>query len=171
MIEEKAELFLISRGESPNVGKHMVARFIERNPEYRTKFPRQLEQDRYMNSSIEVFTKWFKKAWSNTWSEPAYGVSENGWTDQDHGVSWLKKIFDPQTKNLDERHLLFVDDHNPHLSAEFITACWERDIIPLCLPPHTTHFLQSSEVVCLGPLDKAYKRELKKKERLKNCRN
>lgn len=61
MIEEKAELFLTNRGEPPNVGKHWTARFLGRHPEYRTKFPRQLGQDRYLNTSPDVFKNWFTK--------------------------------------------------------------------------------------------------------------
>ena len=34
------------------------------------------------------------------------------------------------------------------------------DIVPLCLPPHTTHFLQPLDVGCFGPLSKAYKKQL-----------
>ena len=32
--------------------------------------------------------------------------------------------------------------------------------MPLCLPPHTTHFLQPLDVGCFGPLGNAYKKEL-----------
>ena len=34
------------------------------------------------------------------------------------------------------------------------------DIVPLCLPPHTTHFIQPLDVGCFGPLNKAYKKQL-----------
>ena len=34
------------------------------------------------------------------------------------------------------------------------------DIIPLCLPPHTTHYLQPLDVGCFGPLSNAYKKQL-----------
>lgn len=104
-----------------------------------------------------------QKAWVNAWPEPVYAHSERGWTDNDHGVSWLEKVFDPQTKHLGGRRLLFVDGHQSHVSAKFIQSCWSRDIVPLCLPPHTTHCLQPLDVGCFGPLDKAYKKGLEER--------
>ena len=35
-----------------------------------------------------------------------------------------------------------------------------HDIVPLCLPPHTTHYLQPLDVGIFGPLEKAYKKQL-----------
>lgn len=104
-----------------------------------------------------------QKQWVENWSEPIYAHSEKGWTDDEHGVSWLEKSFDPQTKDIGGRRLLFVDGHTSHVSAAFIASCWDKKIVPLCLPPHTTHFLQPLDVGCFGPLDKAYKKALEEK--------
>lgn len=43
------------------------------------------------------------------------------------------------------------------VSLEFITFCQEHKIIPLCLPPHTTHRLQPLDVGVFGFLAKRYK--------------
>lgn len=39
------------------------------------------------------------------------------------------------------------------------------DTIPLCLPPHTTYFLQPLDVGCFGPLNIAYKIQLEKRNK------
>jgi hypothetical protein len=38
------------------------------------------------------------------------------------------------------------------LGIDFIQQCWDKKIIPFCLPPHTTHLLQPLDVVCFQPL-------------------
>lgn len=103
-----------------------------------------------------------QKAWTNAWSKPAYAVSHNGWTDNEVVLAWLIDVFHPQTVNLGGRRLLLLDGHASHVSVEFIEFCWLVDIVPLCLPPHTTHYLQPLDVGCFGPLDKAYRKQLEK---------
>ncbi|KAF2181405.1 CENP-B protein, partial [Zopfia rhizophila CBS 207.26] len=56
--------------------------------------------------------------------------------------------------------LLILDSHNSHVSLGFVQAC--KEIIPLCLPSHTTHVLQPLNVGVFRPLAKAYKKEVKK---------
>lgn len=115
---------------------------------------------RYFRPMIIFQGAKIQKAWTNIWSEPVYAVSQNGWTDVDHEVSWLEKVSDPQTANIGGRRFLFVDGHNSHVSAEFISSCWPKKIVPLCLPSHTTHHLQPLNVECFGPLNKTYKKAL-----------
>lgn len=60
MIEERVQMLRAKRmEESPNLGRHWTARFLRRHPEFRTKFPRQLDQTRYLNTNADVFNKWF----------------------------------------------------------------------------------------------------------------
>ena len=55
---------------------------------------------------------------------------------------------------------MLIDGHASHITVEFIEYCWTYQIVPLCLPPHTTHYLQPLDVGCFGPLSLAYKRQL-----------
>ena len=39
--------------------------------------------------------------------------------------------------------------------------CRAHNIVPLCLPPYTTHYLQPLDVGMFSPLEEAYKKKLK----------
>ncbi|KAF9219312.1 DDE-domain-containing protein [Gyrodon lividus] len=73
-----------------------------------------------------------------------------GWTDQELGLKWLQKDFEPQTaqqNQSDGYRLLILDVHNSHGTYKFCKfAAGHRIIIILCLPSHTTHVLQPLDV-------------------------
>ena len=58
------------------------------------------------------------------------------------GVQWIKDDFDSQTSEMAKGRpqLLIVDGHSLHFTQGFLE--YARDHV-LCLPPHTTHALQS----------------------------
>lgn len=89
--------------------------------------------------------------------EAVFGISENGWSDSDHGFMWLSTHFKPQTKTSGNRHrLLIIDGHSSHLSIEFIEFCLNQNIHLLCLPSHSTHLLQPLDVGLFSPLKNYY---------------
>ena len=49
-----------------------------------------------------------------------------------------------------------MDGHTSHVTWQFFDYCLEHNIIPLCLPPHSTHLLQPLDVGLFGPLQKHY---------------
>jgi len=53
-------------------------------------------------------------------------------------------------------HLLIIDGHDSHVTWEFLDYCLQNDIIPLCLPAHSTHILQPLDVGLFGPLQSNY---------------
>ena len=53
--------------------------------------------------------------------------------------------------------MLIVDGHESHVSIPFMEFCTQAKIIPLCLPPYSTHLLQPLDVGVFGPLSKAFK--------------
>lgn len=60
MLEEKAILLLRLRVvDPPPIGKTWAHRFIKRHSEYKCRFLRHLDQDRYWNTDPVVFKKWF----------------------------------------------------------------------------------------------------------------
>jgi hypothetical protein len=88
-------------------------------------------------------------------------VSDNGWTNNELGVEWLKH-FNTHTKTrvVGARRLLILDGHESHHSLEFQELCKENNIYTLCMPPHSSHLLQPLDVGCFSPLKRAYSREV-----------
>jgi len=86
-------------------------------------------------------------------------VSPNGWTDNELGVAWFKEHFDPHTRDIKkgEYRILILDGHDSHITTKAIQFCVENKIILLCLPPHSTHFLQPLDVGIFGPVALIYK--------------
>jgi hypothetical protein len=87
-------------------------------------------------------------------------VSANGWTTDKIGLRWLEKHFIPHTNSRvrGRFRLLILDGHSSHLTPLFDRMCAENDIIPLCMPSHSSHLLQPLDVGCFAPLKKAYGR-------------
>ena len=114
-----------------------------------------------------------QKAWYDALEDidTEIATSENGWTDNELGLDWLKKCFEPATAKYlhGEYRLLIVDGHASHISTEFIKSCNEKKIILLCLPPHTTHMLQTLDVSVFGPLSREYKKQLEVVNRFNAC--
>lgn len=61
------------------------------------------------------------------------------------GIEWIKHDFDPPTSQVSNGRprLLIVDGHASHFTRGFLLYAKEHGIHVLCLPPHTTHALQS----------------------------
>jgi hypothetical protein len=92
----------------------------------------------------------------------AFATSPNGYTDHELGFEWLRTIFHPATVQSARGHtrLLIMDGHSSHLTSKFLGFCHDYNILPLCLPPHTTHLLQPLDVGCFAPLAHYYRVEV-----------
>ena len=90
------------------------------------------------------------------------GASDNGWTNNELGLKWLKEIFDKHTRPVTSGRyrLLILDSHASHTSAEFDKYCSDNGIIALYLPAHSSHFLQPLDVSCFSPLKSLYKAQV-----------
>ena len=86
------------------------------------------------------------------------GVSENGWTTDEFGLIWLKKLFGPFTegRKVGRYRLLILDGHGSYVTAEFDRYCTEHDIIVLCMPPYSSYLLQPLDVACFAVLKRSY---------------
>jgi DDE superfamily endonuclease len=74
-------------------------------------------------------------------------------------------VFEPQsrkTSNPNVPRLLIIDGHNSHTTVKFLEYAHEHNIIVLCLPPHTTHYLQPCDVGVFGPLSRSWKAEVER---------
>jgi len=89
-------------------------------------------------------------------------VSKNGWTNDNIGLEWLQEMFEKHTasRTAGRYRLLILDGHSSHATAEFDKFCTERDIIPLYMPPHSSHLLQPLDVSCFSPLKHFYGQKL-----------
>ena len=87
-----------------------------------------------------------------------FEVSDNGWTNDAIGLNWLQKTFIPSTtsRKKGRYRLLILDSHGSHVLAEFDTICSQNDIIPICMPSHSSHLLQPLDTGYFAGLEKAY---------------
>ncbi|KAJ8225492.1 hypothetical protein LV156_009112, partial [Aspergillus fumigatus] len=95
-------------------------------------------------------------------------VSPNGWTTDEIGLRWLKNIFIPLTssRTTGKYRLLILDGHGSHLTPQFDQLCSENNVIPICMPAHSSHKLQPLDVGCFSPLKEAYGTLVEQKGRL-----
>jgi hypothetical protein len=102
---------------------------------------------------------WYRE--SNLQATWAIATTQNGWTDNETGLEWLKHFNRCTTnRSTGPYRLLILDGHESHHSADFQTYCEENNIITLCMPPHSSHLLQPLDFGCFGPLKKVYGREI-----------
>ena len=88
-------------------------------------------------------------------------VSDNGWTTDDLGFTWLEHFnrhTEPRT--ICRWRLLILDGHSSHATPQFQEYCKTHRIVSLCMPAHTSHLLQPLDVSCFSPLKATYGREV-----------
>lgn len=80
-------------------------------------------------------------------------VSDTGYSNDLLGFEWLQHFerFSAQ-RQVGAYRMLLLDGHGSHCTRDFITFCDEKNIIPFCLPAHTTHLIQPLDVVVFQPL-------------------
>jgi hypothetical protein len=85
-------------------------------------------------------------------------VSDTGWTNDELGLVWLQEMFEPYTalRTVGRYRLIILDGHSSHATAGFDKFCTEKCIIPLYMPPHSSHLLQPLDVSCFSPLKRIY---------------
>ena len=80
-----------------------------------------------------------------------YGMSENGWIDQELYNSWFEKLFIPSIPPHRPVNLM-LDGHKSHYTPEAISLAANQGIVILCIPPNTTHATQPLDVSFFKPL-------------------
>jgi hypothetical protein len=108
--------------------------------------------------------KMHQSTWYNTElpGDWVIGVSDNGWTDNILGLTWLKNVFEKHTAHCTKGvyRLLILDGHGSHLTPEFDLFCTEHSIITLCMPPHSSHLLQPCDVSFFAVLKRRYGQQI-----------
>ena len=85
-----------------------------------------------------------------------FTVSDNGWMTKDIYLMWFQQFIHwiPPVRPV----LLIQDGHCSHVSIEVIELARANSIHLLCLPPHTTHFLQPLDVGVFKSFKAAFSR-------------
>ena len=75
------------------------------------------------------------------------GTTHNGWTNNEIGLEWIQH-FDRHTASRVKGvyRMLLIDGHESHHSARFDQFCKGKNIITICMPPHSSHLLQPLDV-------------------------
>jgi len=91
-----------------------------------------------------------------------FSCNTKGWTSNIHREQWLVQCFEPATRAKANRQfrLLICDDHDSHISAQFVRFCIDHNIILFLLPPHSSHILQPLNVGVFSPLKNAMSSQL-----------
>jgi hypothetical protein len=121
--------------------------------------------------AIPPFIIWSAKEHRNNWiplsldksmDGTVFATSPNGYTDHELSYEWVSKVFHPATVQRCRGHtrLLVMDGHSSHLTGNLLGFCHDNNILPICLPSHTTHVLQPLDVGCFGPLAHYYRIEV-----------
>lgn len=78
------------------------------------------------------------------------------------GLTWLTDVFEKYTKDRTKGiyRLLILDGHRSHITPEFDLFCKDRNIITLCMPPHSSHLLQPLDISCFAVLKRSYGRQI-----------
>jgi hypothetical protein len=117
------------------------------------------------SASSSIRDSWLQ--YLNPDDHQAYSASSpTGWTNNDIGLLWLKRVFDRSTKAKGRSgyRLLILDGHGPHLTMDFIECCDQNRILLLMYPPHSTHTLQPLDIVMFKPLSSACSAEIERSE-------
>ncbi|KZP06953.1 CENP-B protein, partial [Athelia psychrophila] len=87
-------------------------------------------------------------------------ASPNGWTDNELGLKWMEHVFDPATREKanGKWRCLVLDNHESHISLEFIDYTWSHKIIVVSLAPKTSGKTQPLDVAVFSPYQMAYGR-------------
>jgi hypothetical protein len=115
----------------------------------------------YQGASGDLLDTWIED-YDCSSDEAYFAVSKKGWTNEELGLSWLSKLFEPITRKKagNARRLLIVDGHSSHVNMKFVEFCDNHGIILAILPPHSTHRLQPLDVGIFSPLSTAYSNEI-----------
>lgn len=115
----------------------------------------------YEGKSGDLQDTWLED-YDHSRDEAYFAATAKGWTNEDLGVSWFMKVFQPKTapKAGKGYRMLIVDGHSSHVNMRFVNKCDEYRIILAILPPHSTHRLQPLDLKIFSPLSTYYSQEL-----------
>ena len=83
---------------------------------------------------------WYSEQLPLDWT---IGVSDNRWTNDSLGLSWLTEVFEKHIKDrtIGKYRLLILDGHGSYNTPEFDLFCSEHLIVILCMPLYSSYIL------------------------------
>ncbi|RYP34503.1 hypothetical protein DL766_002945 [Monosporascus sp. MC13-8B] len=110
-------------------------------------------------SGVDVQQQWFPDSDDKAYESWYFTTSENGWTNTEIGLKWLREVFIPHTKpqDPDEWRLLVIDGHNSHTTEEFMWMCLQNKIYIIFLPAYASHVFQPLDVGVFATLKRRYR--------------
>lgn len=103
--------------------------------------------------------KQYNQAWFKDFPPDwRFEISANGWSSDEIGLHWLQKqlILSTNSRTHGRYQLLVLDRHGSHLTPQFDQLCADYDIIPICMPAHSSHLLQPLDIGCFAVLKRSY---------------
>jgi hypothetical protein len=83
-----------------------------------------------------------------------------GWMVETTFVKWFNHFVCNVHPSKATPVLLILDNHETHLSIEFIDMAADNGVVVVTIPPHTSHKLQPLDVCVYGPFKRLYNREI-----------
>ncbi len=85
-------------------------------------------------------------------------TSETGYANDELSFAWLQH-FERHSREgqVGEYRLLLLDGFGSHCTLDFVQFCEDHKILPFCLPPHTTYFLQPLDVLLFSAYKQAHR--------------
>ena len=105
--------------------------------------------------------QWFENT-RDRFKDWYFTYTENGWTNTEVGLKWLREVFIPNTKpaGLDWR-LLILDGHNSHTTPEFMELCLMNRIWVVYLPSHSSQAFQPLDVGVFNYFKRRFRRHFR----------
>jgi hypothetical protein len=120
---------------------------------------------RYLNPIVIWPASTHRSNWT-TYPTPGwhYVCSATGYTDSKISLEWLRRVFDPQTKEQANQkpRVLICDGFGTHETVEVLEFCFANSIILCRLPSHTSHKLQPCDLSAFAPLKTAYRDQVER---------
>ncbi|RYP57254.1 hypothetical protein DL771_011502 [Monosporascus sp. 5C6A] len=118
-----------------------------------------LLKDAFKRDGVNVQQQWFPDSDDEAYESWYFTTSENGWTNTEIGLKWLREVFIPNTKpeDPDEWRLLVIDGHNSHTSENFMWMCLQNKIYIIFLPAHASHVFQPLDVGVFATLKRRFR--------------
>lgn len=89
-----------------------------------------------------------------------YNRTKSGWFDNEIFADWFESLIVPWARRKEGVKVIIEDNVSSHFSESVFKACSELNILFVCLPPNSTHFLQPLDVSFFGPLKSTWKHVL-----------
>ncbi|RYP23461.1 hypothetical protein DL767_008818 [Monosporascus sp. MG133] len=110
-------------------------------------------------SGVDVQQQWFPDSDDEAYESWYFTTLENGWTNTEIGLKWLREVFilNTKPKDPDEWRLLVIDGYNSHTTEDFMWMCLQNKIYIIFLPAYASHVFQPLNVGVFATLKRRFR--------------